>query len=61
MYQQFFIWNLLSAIYQDFFYVNSGVDTYTQKRICVHIWTKNMGRFYHNSDGFMMLCFKTSA
>ena len=26
-----------------------GVATYTQKRICVHIWTKNMGRFYHNS------------
>ena len=29
---------------------------YTQKRIYVHIWTKNMGRFYHNSDGFLMLC-----
>ena len=33
-----------------------GVTTYTQKRICVHIWIKNMGSFYHNSDGFLMLC-----
>ena len=28
-----------------------GVATYTQKR--VHIWTKNMGIFYHNSDGLV--------
>ena len=28
---------------------------YTQKLICVHIWTKNMGRFYHNFDGFLMV------
>ena len=33
-----------------------GVATYTQKRKCVHIWIKNMGRFYHNSDGFMVVC-----
>ena len=32
------------------------VAKYTQKRICVHIWTKNIGRFYHNSDGFLMVC-----
>ena len=24
-----------------------------QKRKCVHIWAKNMGLFYHNSDGFV--------
>ena len=34
----------------------SGVATYTQKGKCVHIWTKNMGRFYHSSDGSFMLC-----
>ena len=33
-----------------------GVATYMQKCICIHIRTKNMGRFYHNSDGFLMLC-----
>ena len=32
-----------------------GVATYTQKRICVHIWTKNMGRFYHTSN-FDRIC-----
>ena len=31
-----------------------GVATYTQKGIFVHIWTQNMGIFYHNSDGFLM-------
>ena len=36
--------------------VCSGVAMYTQKRICLHIWIKKMGRFYHNSDGFLMLC-----
>ena len=29
---------------------------YTQKRICIHIWTKIMGRFFRNSDEFLMLC-----
>ena len=33
-----------------------GVATYTQKRICVHIWTKYMGRFNHNSDGKLDVC-----
>ena len=32
-----------------------GVATYA-KCICVHIWIKNMERFDHNSDGFLMLC-----
>ena len=33
-----------------------GIATYTQKRInCIQILTKYMGRFYHNSDGFLML------
>ena len=35
---------------------NRGLVTYTQKRKCIHIWTKNMGRFYHGSGGFLMLC-----
>ena len=30
--------------------------TYKQKRICVHIWTKNMGTIYHKYDKFLMLC-----
>ena len=29
---------------------------FTQKRICAHIRTKNMGRLYHNSDGFLIYC-----
>ena len=44
-----------------FFARGVHVATYTQKRIFVHIWTQNMGIFYHNSDGFLMLCFKTCA
>ena len=24
--------------------------------ICIQIWIKNMGRFYNNSDGFLILC-----
>ena len=31
--------------------VSRGVATYTK-----HIWTKHMGRFYHISDRFLMLC-----
>ena len=27
-----------------------GVATYKPKRICVHIWSKNTGRFYHNLE-----------
>ena len=33
-----------------------GVATYTQKRNCLHIWTKNMGKFYHSSNVFLILC-----
>ena len=33
-----------------------GVATYRLKHKCVHIWNKNMGRFYHSSDGCLMLC-----
>ena len=36
--------------------VYRGVAIFTQKRICIHIWTKNMGIFSHNSDGFLRLC-----
>ena len=32
-----------------------GVATYTQKRKYVHILTKNMEIFYHNSKGFFIL------
>ena len=32
-----------------------GVATYTQKRKCERIWTKIMGKFYHSSDGFLIL------
>ena len=35
---------------------NRGLVTYTQKRKRKHIWTKNMGRFYHGSGEFLMLC-----
>ena len=31
------------------------VATYTQKRKCVHIWNKIIGRFNHSSDDFLML------
>ena len=32
------------------------VATLTQKRICVYVRAKYMGRFYHKYDGFLMLC-----
>ena len=34
---------------------SKGVATYTQKRKCVHIWTKYMRKFYHSSNGFLIL------
>ena len=40
--------------------IHRAVTTYTLKRICVHIWTNNKGRFYmlyHNSEGFLPWCF----
>ena len=39
-----------------FFTLNRGVATHMLKCKCVHIWTKIMARFYHDSDGFLMLC-----
>ena len=35
---------------------NQGRSYVYAKRICVHIWTKNMGKCYHDSDGFFVLC-----
>ena len=37
-------------------YCHRGVATYTQKRKYLHIWNKNMGIFYHSSNGILMLC-----
>ena len=37
-------------------YIIRDVATYMQKHICLHIWTKNIGRLYHNYDGFLMIC-----
>ena len=51
---------ILNFIAKFYIYINSarvvhkGVATYTQKPKCVHIWTKNMGRFY--LDGMCIKC-----